>query len=156
MLSESYVIDDDETGSVHPDNYLVSPRILLGGSVTFWATNVESGYAEHFAVTVSTNGNTDANDFTNIQEWTLAAKAERTGNTRSLENGTWYEYTVDLSEYVGWGYVAIRHFDCYDQWLLCVDDITIVEGEPYTGAVSGIFRDCYGQRRLRFCQLDGE
>ena len=138
MLSESYVIDD-ETGSVHPDNYLVSPRILLGGSITFWVTNVESGYAEHFAVAVSTNGNTDANDFTNIQEWTLAAKAQRTGNTRSLENGTWYEYTVDLSEYVGWGYVAIRHFDCYDQWLLCVDDITIVEGEPYTGAVSGIF-----------------
>lgn len=27
------------------------------------------------------------------------------------------------------GYVAIRHFDCNDQWFLCVDDVTIVEGE---------------------------
>ena len=127
VLSESYLIDGEE--SVHPDNYLVSPRIVLGGSISFWATNVEEGYAEHFAVAVSTSGNTDANDFTDVEEWTFAAKAVRTGGSRSLENGTWYEYSVDLSAFHGRGYVAIHHFDCYDQWLLCVDDITLVEGE---------------------------
>lgn len=37
------------------------------------------------------------------------------------------------------GYVAIRHYDCYDQWFLCVDDITIVEGEVYTGIESGTY-----------------
>ena len=135
VLSESYMTNG--TGAVHPDNYLVSPQILLGGSISFWATDVETGYSEHFAVAVSTNGNTVASDFTDIQEWTMTAKG--TGGTRSLENGTWREYTVDLSEYVGLGYVAIHHFDCYDQWLLCIDDITIVEGEPYTGAVSATF-----------------
>ena len=139
MLSESYVTNG--TGAVHPDNYLVSPQLLLGGSISFWATDVESGYSEHFAVAVSTNGNSDASDFTTVQEWTLTAKG--TGNTRTLENGTWREYTVDLSAYVGLGYVAIHHFDCYDQWLLCIDDITIVEGEPYTGAVSATFN--YGE-----------
>ncbi len=127
VLSESYLIEGEE--SVHPDNYLVSPRIVLGGSISFWATNVEEGYAEHFAVAVSTSGNTDANDFTDVEEWTFAAKAVRTGGTRSLENGTWYEYSVDLSAFHGRGYVAIHHFDCYDQWMLCVDDITLVEGE---------------------------
>ena len=32
------------------------------------------------------------------------------------------------------GYVAIRHFDCYDQWFLAIDDITIDTGEdsPWT------------------------
>ena len=90
---------------------------------------MEEDYAEHFAVAVSTSGNTDANDFTDVEEWTLSAKAMRTGGTRSLENGTWYEYSVDLSAFHGRGYVAIHHFDCYDQWLLCVDDITLVEGE---------------------------
>ena len=134
MLSESFLVDG--TGSVHPDNYLVSPRILLGGSISFWATNVEDDYAEHFAVAVSTEGNTDAADFTTVQEWTFAAKAMRTGGTRSLDNGTWYEYTADLSAFSGRGYVAIHHFDCYDQWLLCVDDITLV---PYTGTCSGTF-----------------
>ena len=34
-----------------------------------------------------------------------------------------------LSAYSGTGYIAIRHFDCYDQWILKVDDVTIVEGE---------------------------
>ena len=137
MLSESYLIEGE--GSVHPDNYLVSPQILLGGSIHFWATNVDNGYAEHFAVAVSTTGNNDASCFSTVQEWTFAAKAEGTGGTRSLNNGIWYEYTVDLSAFVGLGYVAIHHFNCYDQWLLCVDDITIVEGEPYTGAVSSVF-----------------
>ena len=132
MLSESYLVDG--TGPVHPDNYLVSPRILLGGSISFWATNVEDGYAEHFAVAVSMEGNTDAADFTTVQEWTFAAKAVRTGGTRSLDNGTWYEYTADLSAFSGKGYVAIHHFDCYDQWLLCVDDITLVEGDLTSSA----------------------
>ena len=122
MLSESYIFDTD-TG-VTPDNYLVSPLMWLSGSITFWATNLSDEYgAEHFGVAVSTSGNTDANDFTTVQEWTLPA--ERTGGTRNLEDHVWYEYTVDLSAYHSFGYIAIRHFDCNYQWLLCVDDITI-------------------------------
>ena len=133
MISESYV---QNTTPVHPDNYLVSPQIVLGGSINFWATNLENNYgAEHFAVDVSTDGNTDAEDFTTVQEWTLPT--ERTGGTRSIDDGVWYEYTVDLSAFSGLGYVAIHHFDCYEQWLLCVDDITIVEG--LTGTYSNTY-----------------
>ena len=122
MLSESYIFDTD-TG-VTPDNYLVSPKIWLSGNVTFWVTNLSNEYgAEHFGVAVSTSGNTNVNDFTTVQEWTLPIK--KTGGTRTLENGIWNEYSVDLSDYQSYGYIAIRHFDCYYQWLLCVDDITI-------------------------------
>ena len=142
MLSESY-ISTASSGSgyaVTPDNYLVSPQIRLGGSINFWVTNGNSSYgAEHFAVLVSTNGNTSTSDFTQIQEWTLSSKATRTGGTRTFTDGTWYEYTVDLSDYSGMGYLAIRHFNCYDQWILGLDDITIVEGEVYTGASSGTY-----------------
>ena len=59
--------------------------------------------------------------------------------TVTLSNNSWQEYTVDLSAYSGMGYVAIRHYDCYDQWFLCVDDITIVEGEVETGTVTATF-----------------
>ena len=122
VLSESYISDTD-TG-VTPDNYLVSPRMWLSGSITFWATNLSDEYgAEHFGVAVSTSGNTNANDFTTVEEWTLPS--ERTGVTRSLDDRVWYEYSVDLSGYQSYGYIAIRHFDCNYQWLLCVDDITI-------------------------------
>ena len=134
MLSESYIFAnaDDAGTPVHPDNYLVSPRVRLGGSISFWASNGDNGFgAEHFAVAVSTSGNTEVSDFTTFQEWTLSAR--RTGGTRTIDDDTWYEYTVDLSAFMGFGYVAIRHFDCYEQWLLCVDDITIVEGEPFIG-----------------------
>ena len=130
MLSESFVFasTDDEGTPVHPDNYLVSPRIVLGGSISFWATNADNEFgAEHFAVAVSTSGNSAASDFTTVQEWTMSAK--RTGGTRTIDDGTWYEYTVDLGAFSGMGYVAIHHFGCYEQWLLCVDDITIVEGD---------------------------
>ncbi len=137
MLSESYIYDSPNSGiGVNPDNYLVSPRIPLGGSITFWATNVDDGFGEeHFAVAVSTDSNTDASDFTVVEEWTLLA--EKTGVTRNINDGVWHEYTADLSSFSGMGYVAIRHFNCFEQWILCVDDITIVEG--YTGICSATY-----------------
>ena len=132
MLSESL---NQQGSPVHPDNYLVSPQVLLGGSISFWATNLDNEFgAEHFAVEVSTNGNTDSDDFTPVQEWTLPI--ERTGGTRTIDDGVWYEYTADLGAFSGHGYVAIHHFDCYDQWLLCVDDITIVEGYSFNHGAS--------------------
>lgn len=115
-----------------PDNYLVSPQITLGGSISFWACAQDANYAaEHFGVAVSTTGNTDAADFTTIAEWTFgsrsatvfrSSKAPRGGNRAQTE---WVQYTVDLSAYSGQGYVAIRHFGCTDQFMLNVDDIYI-------------------------------
>ena len=137
--SEAYVISGsyaNQTGAVlYPDNYLVSPQLTLGGTFSFYACAQDASYAaEHFGVAVSTSGNTSAADFTTIQEWTMTAKsggtvmsAGRQGNNRA--QGNWYEYTVDLSAYAGQtGYVAIRHFNCHDQFILNVDDIAMNAG----------------------------
>ena len=133
MLSESY-ISGSSSGSgtaVTPDNYLVSPQVRLGGSISFYAGARNTSYcAEKFSVMVSTTDNTNASSFTTIATWTLSL-------SEAGYNAT--PYTVDLSAYSGMGYVAIRHYDCYDQWFLCVDDITIVEGEVYTGIESGTY-----------------
>ncbi|MBR1513912.1 MAG: hypothetical protein IJ622_06450, partial [Bacteroidales bacterium] len=67
---------------------------------------------------------------TTVATWTLSLS--QAGYTSS-------PYTVDLSDYSGMGYVAIRHWDCYDQWVLCIDDITIVEGEIETGMSSATY-----------------
>jgi hypothetical protein len=118
-VSGSY---DSNAGALTPDNYLVSPQLSLGGSISFWACAQDADWAaEHFGVAVSTTGNTNASDFTTIQEWTMTAKS---GNR---DSGAYYFYTVDLSAFSGQGYVAIRHFDCTDMFYLDVDDITIVE-----------------------------
>ena len=123
MLSESY-ISGSSSGSgsaVTPDNYLVSPQVRLGGSISFYAGARNTSYcAEKFSVMVSTTDNTNAASFTTVETWTLSLSSA--GYTDS-------PYTVDLSAYSGMGYIAIRHFDCYDQWFIAVDDITIVEGE---------------------------
>ncbi len=134
MLSESY-ISGSSSGSgtaVTPDNYLVSPQVTLGGSITFQAGVQNVSYcAEKFSVMVSTTGNNTASDFTTVQTWTYSPNAS--------SGSEWQEFTVDLSAYSGTGYIAIRHFDCYDQWILKIDDVTIVEGEVETGIVSATF-----------------
>ncbi len=122
MLSESYISGSSSGAgqAVTPDNYLVSPQVRLGGSISFYAGARNSSYcAEQFSVMVSTTDNTNPASFTTVQTWTLSLSSAGYNAT---------PYTVDLSAYSGMGYVAIRHFDCYDQWFLCVDNITIVEG----------------------------
>ena len=92
-----------------PDNYLVSPQVTLGGSISLWAQAQDVSYpAEHFGIAVSTTGNTNADDFTTIWETTMTAKSigakANPGTTRSGESlraGTWYHFTIDLSAYSG-------------------------------------------------------
>ena len=146
--SEAYVISGsyaNGTGqALYPDNYLVSPQIALGGRISFYDCAQDASYAaEHFGVAVSTTSNTSASAFTTLQEWTLTAKGGeggvrsfgREGNNRV--QGNWYQFTVDLSAYSGNGYVAIRHFNCSDEFILNVDDITIVEGAGGPGPGPG-------------------
>ena len=114
--SAQFVISGSYTNATQtaltPDNYLVSPQIELGGGMEFWVKAQDANYyAEHFGVAVSTSGNTDGADFTTIAEWTLE------------DGNDWYRYVVDLSAYTGQGYVAIRHFNCTDQFILNLDDI---------------------------------
>jgi hypothetical protein len=120
-LAASQSYDNPTYTALTPDNYLVSPKMALGGSITFYAKGQDASYArEHFGVAVSTSGNTDASDFTTIAEWTATED--------------WVEYTVDLSDYAEQeGYVAIRHFGVTDEFVLDVDDITLYTSTGLTG-----------------------
>ena len=120
VFSQSY---DNIFDILYPDNYLVSPekvKVTKNTTFNFWACAQDLNYPEdHFGVAISTESNTSADDFTTIKEWTMIAKSTR-------EQGNWYQYSVDLSEYEGQElWVAIRHFDCYDKYFLVVDDIEI-------------------------------
>jgi hypothetical protein len=165
VTSSSY---DSNAGALNPDNYLVSPQVLLGGSITFWACAQDASYAaEHFGVAVSTTSNTDPSAFTTIQEWTMTSAG--TPSSRRKAAGTWGEYTVDLSAYAGQtGYVAIRHFNCSDFFYLNIDDITIEQPagteEPWTtvtGATSpytieGLTPETKYQVEVQGVYADGE
>lgn len=148
MTSASYV---NQAGALTPDNYLVSPKMKLDGKITFWACGQDASWAaEHFGVAVSTASATNPADFTTVQEWTMTAapslapsanfgaEAGMFKSSRRVQ-GTWYEYTIDLSSYAGAeGYVAIRHFDCTDMFQLNVDEVTLETSElldPYDPTV---------------------
>jgi hypothetical protein len=85
-------------------------------------------------------------NWTSVQEWTLTAKeggmnggrASRDGNGAKI--GTWYQYSVDLSAYAGQKYIAIRHFNCYDMYIMCVDDISLSTGRNRSVENFNVFR----------------
>ena len=112
IVSGSY---SNVVGALTPDNFLISPKVTLGGSISFWAKGQDSSYfAEVFGVAVSTAGNTDPADFMMVgSDFTATSE--------------WKLYTVDLSTYSGEGYIAIRHYNVTDMFVLDVDDIVITE-----------------------------
>ena len=109
--------DDMTQTTLTPENYLVTPYMLDCEEITFIACAQDaSAPAEHFGVAVSTTGNTNANDFTMVWEADMTAK----------ETGNWHYYNVDLRNYQGQDiYVAIVHFNCSNQFMLNIDDITL-------------------------------
>ena len=115
LTSASY--DDLTQTALFPDNYLVTPYKLDCEQITFIAQAQDANHpAEHFGVAVSTTGNTDESDFTIIWEADMTAKVA----------GNWHAYDVDLREYQGQDiYIAIVHFNCTDQFMLNIDDITL-------------------------------
>ena len=108
MSSASY---HNDKGVLTPDNWLVSPRLSLNGVLKVWMKGQDSNdFQEHVAIYVSTTGN-DVADFTDIVL------------PETVVTNEYVEYIVNLSQYAGTqGYIAIRHFNCSDQYRLDVDD----------------------------------
>lgn len=116
-----------------PNNFLVSPKVTIvaGSTFSFYACAQDADYpADHFGVAISNNG---TSDWTMVNEWTMTAKNGggvisngRYGNNR--DQGNWYRYSVDLSAFAGQKYIAIRHFNCTDQFILNVDDMELTNG----------------------------
>ena len=99
-------------GDVTTDNWAVLPKVPLGGELRFWAY---LGGSEDEAVTVwvSTTGNTNPADFTQVSEAMVPSAPK-----------TYEEFVVDLSAYAGQeGYIAIRHTDP-EKFSAFFDDIT--------------------------------
>ena len=116
VTSASYV-----SGALTPDNWLISPQVNLGGTLSLWARGQDPSYAEeHFAVYVSVAGNTNTADF-----------LENEVIPETIATAVYTEYTADLSAFDGKvGYIAIRHFNITDMFRLNIDNVSIVkEGE---------------------------
>ena len=101
-----------------PDNWLITKGIEIPANadqptLSWWAKGQDPSWAaEHYAVYISTTGQTAA-DFT-----TVVYEGEPTGE--------YVEETVDLSDYAGQTiYVAFRHYNITDMFRLNIDDIAV-------------------------------
>ena len=116
VASESYHNDESGSGgtALTPDNWLISPVVELGGGLSLWACGQDASYADEvFGVYVCVGTPTSINDFVQV-------------GADVTTTGTMTEYKFDLSAYAGQeGCIAIRHYNCYDRFVLVVDDITI-------------------------------
>ena len=113
MVSSSY-----DGGALTPDNWLITPKLYLNGTLSVWLRGQDASWAgEHFAVYVSTTDIDDISDFVELIPETVTT-------------GEYQEYTADLSAYAGQqGYIAIRHFNITDMFWLNVDDVRIIPGD---------------------------
>jgi len=133
MVSGSY--SNVTSSALTPDNWLITPAISLPAgspaSISFWAASQDASYAvEHYGVYVSTT-TTDTDAFTLLWDENMDAN----GGNHSKVQGAWREKHADLSDYAGQTiYIAFRHFNCSDMFLLLIDDITIdlLEIHSYT------------------------
>ena len=134
ILSASY---NNTYGALTPDNYIITAEKYLIGDMsklTFVVKPSDPSYiAEHYGVAVSLTGNTSPNDFEMIWEETIATTE-------------WETKTIDLSKYSGQEvYIALRHFDCTDNYMVVIDNVTLINAskssraiESYTVLLNGV------------------
>ena len=112
IYSESY----NSVGALTPDNWAISPAIEIENgpiTVSLYAKGQDTDYAaEHFQIYAGTSA--DVTAMTSVSEEFVAT-------------GEYTQYTADLPEsYVGQTiYVAIRHFNVSDEFVLVVDNFEV-------------------------------
>ncbi len=116
-----------------PDNYLVTEKkyaITETSQLSFLVCALDPEFsAEHYGVAITMKDNAKAEDFVMLFEETIVNDKldEWDGQTPQTE---WVLRTIDLSKYAGAEvYIAIRHFNCTDQYIINVDNIALTTGE---------------------------
>ena len=119
-----------------PDNYLVTENkyaITETSQLTFLVSALDPEFfAEHYGVAITMVDNASAEDFITIYEETIENDKldEWDGFTPQTE---WVLRTIDLSKYAGEEiYIAIRHFNCTDQYIINIDDVALSTADKST------------------------
>ena len=137
--SESY---DPSIGGLWCDNYLVSPKVTIGTNTLlgFFACAQDEWFNDHYGVAISTRGNSNPDDFITIWEESVPSKSIMTHDEmpKGTRNpGPWYYREIDLSEYAGQQvYIALRHFQSFDLFVIKVDDISLTDGRQTKAPMS--------------------
>lgn len=114
-------------GALNPDNWLITPSISINNSyLVYWVSAKDEDWTdEHYGVYISTTG-TDVSDFTLLYEETISSKnGSAKGDRNTYTQGDWYRRVIDLTDYSGNVYLAFRHFNSTDMFMLLLDDVIV-------------------------------
>ena len=120
-LAASASYDNDAQSALTPDNWLITPLLDLGGTMRVWLRGQDTSWAgEHFAIYLA-----PVTAIADVSDFTITLVPE------TVTTGEYVEYTADLSAYEGQqGYIAIRHFNISDMFVLDLDDFGIYSTTP--------------------------
>lgn len=122
IASASYVND---VGAVTPDNWIISSKFVKPEKVSYWVGAIDPDWPnEKYGIYVSTT-DTEISSFTEIFSETLAS-------------ADWKEKEIDLSAYSNEEtvYLAIRHYDCTDNFYIVFDDITVWAADTFAPVIT--------------------
>ena len=125
LASQSY---DSAYDGLHPDNWAFTPPVQLAEDnyVSFWVRPLAPNFPnEHFAVYLTL----ESPDGTPVG---LMPETVYPSVDCVDRNGYWQRFMVRIPEEYNHEIVCIgfRHFNCYDQFWLLIDDVEIAQGEP--------------------------
>ena len=143
-------------GALNPDNWMATPPIDLGSAagtvlLDWWVRAQDQVWpSEFYGVYVSTSGTAPA-DFTGADGAKLFE--EKVVKGTDAANQLYVKRTVDLSAYAGEIiYLAFRHFNCTDWFVLDIDDIIVYESSTVDLGITGVVAPSNEQN----CQLTSE
>ena len=128
IISASYITvgagGNGGQGAIFPNNILVTPLVVIPGTATdvnfiyFVGSGTDPAFfSETYSVTVTTSS---------AQADILAATPVFTG-TLDFQGGE--EKSINLDAFIGQDvYIAFRHHDTTDQWLIGLDNLRVVDG----------------------------
>ena len=132
IQSASYI---NYVGALYPDNWAITPAINLpdgnAASVTLYAAGQDPSYArEHFAIYAGLTPN--------ISEMIQVS-------SEYIASGDYAEFSADLSEFTGETvYIAIRHFNVTDEFILNVDQVEVWGGGETPPPAEHLWGDANG------------
>lgn len=130
MLSEGY--DFDNNAWLFSDNWMITPKVKLGGSVSFYAGVQYADYGTGPVAVYVYQGDS----------WNSVSQFVQVGSDQNV-TGTLTKYTFDLSAYSGPGYIAIVHHNSTQTPYLNIDDIEVLVPDAQENVVEAEWNYCY-------------
>ncbi|MBQ9879453.1 MAG: choice-of-anchor J domain-containing protein, partial [Clostridia bacterium] len=109
IMSASY-----SGSALSPDNWAISPVFTLASedpTISFWVRNYSGTYPETFGVFIRRAG---TEQFTDV------------ATNLSVTGSTYVQVSYPITTFAGEDVqIAIRHYNCTDQWRFYIDDVTV-------------------------------